>query len=979
MSPQSSRLTNYIAFSRQDGSTPQIGHLDHAQQTIQPLAFLSGTPVENLYQVIEVGTKNITASIDPPIPLKDVKVLPPISGRDVLAVGKNYMEHAKEFNSSGYDSSDKVDKPSHPVIFTKRATSIIADGEEILLHKGFTESADYEGEIGIIVGKAGFRVSEADAWDYVWGYTIINDLTARERQRDHKQFYIGKSPDTFCPMGPVAVPKEDLPKTLRIRTHVNGELRQDATTEDLIFSIPHLISTLSAGTTLQPGDVLATGTVGDAFTAHIFDFEGHGLSPTHPLSTITFESLVADLLGIFEVAGVSAQSPAVLVGHSMGSIISAKFAIEHQSLVKKLVLMGPPPFPLPGMIVKTLSATIAKVRSEGMDIILKSPSGLSDHTIKTNPLAAAAVRLGFLGQDPEGYAKATSALANATEGLALEKLAVETLVISGQYEAVSPEIRQKAYVEKISKAKQIVLPDVGHWHVFEDVQGVVHSLQDFLDQAKTDLNAVAEEYDYIVIGGGTSGLVVANRLSENPAKTVLVVEYGDFPNTINVTVPYFTTYDQSARLYNVTSVPQVHLGNRTSRLRIGATVGGGSSVNGMAWDRGSVADYDAWEALGNPGWGWNNMLKYFRKSSTFAPPSQEYVDKYGYDWNRDAYGNGPIQVGFPSWQWPAAAAGAVNTPRILQLSGIGPSKLLKGLGINITVDSPGVGANFQDHPSVFMVYDFANDTSVNPTLMNNATFYNQSWAEYLANKTGPHSHAWGNKVVFTSLRDLDSSNYQNIADALSQQEPLQYLPQVYAENPALVKGFEQQRDALKKQFLNPKAGVVEITFGGAESVPVALQKPLSRGTIAINTTNPDPSIAPLVDFNTMSNPIDSLILIRAVAKARAFMSSPSVKSLAAVEMMPGPGAASDAEIEAIMRQSWVSSSFDHPAGTAAMMPKEWGGVVDSKLRVYGVKGLWVVDTSVMPILPAAHTQATVYAVAEYAADIIKANGNMTAV
>ncbi|KAI8307698.1 hypothetical protein K4K61_003236 [Colletotrichum sp. SAR11_59] len=1096
MSPQSSRPTNYVAFSRQDGSTPQIGHLDHAQQTIQPLAFLSGTPVENLYQVIEVGTQNIATSIDPAIPLKDVKVLPPISGRDVLAVGKNYMEHAKEFNSSGYDSSDKVDKPSHPVIFTKRATSIIADGEDILLHKGFTESADYEGEIGVIVGKAGFRVSEADAWDYVWGYTIINDLTARERQRDHKQFYIGKSPDTFCPMGPVAVPKEDLPKTLRIQTHVNGELRQDATTEDLIFSIPHLISTLSAGTTLQPGDVLATGTpagvgigrnppvflspgdeiaisidgVGtlknrvadhsaanptiervsaqsalkpnnaarsiqgrsglttinekplnyqrtgtgkqhiifvhglgsskeywtpltmtldlkDAFTAHVFDFEGHGLSPTHPLSSITFESLVADLLGIFEVAGVSAQSPAILVGHSMGSIISAKFAIEHQSLVKKLVLMGPPPFPLPEMIVKTLSTTISKVRSEGMDIILKSPSGLSDHTIKTNPLAAAAVRLGFLGQDPEGYAKATSALANATEGLALEKLAVETLVVSGQYEAVSPEIRQKAYVEKISKAKQIVLPDLAKMRLVGGTMVAKVSLLlvtsaalgSCASQAKTDLNAVAEEYDYIVIGGGTSGLVVANRLSENPAKTVLVVEYGDFPNTINVTVPYFTTYDQSARLYNVTSVPQVHLGNRTSRLRIGATVGGGSSVNGMAWDRGSVADYDAWEALGNPGWGWDNMLKYFRKSSTFAPPSQEYVDKYGYDWNRDAYGNGPIQVGFPSWQWPAAAAGAVNTPRILQLSGIGPSKLLKGLRINVTVDSPGVGANFQDHPSVYMVYDFANDTSVNPTLMNNATFYNQSWDEYLANKTGPHSHAWGNKVVFTSLRDLDSSNYQSIADALSQQEPLQHLPQVYAENPALVKGFEQQRDTLKKQFLNPSAGVVEITFGGAESVPVALQKPLSRGTIAINSTNPDPSIAPLVDFNTISNPIDSLILIRAVAKARAFMSSPSVKSLAAVEMMPGPGAASDAEIEAIMRQSWVSSSFDHPAGTAAMMPKEWGGVVDSKLRVYGVRGLWVVDTSVMPILPAAHTQATVYAVAEYAADIIKANGNMTAV
>lgn len=111
------------------------------------------------------------------------------------------MEHAREFNSSGYDSSDKVDRPSHPVIFTKRATSIIAHGEDIHCHdEGFTTTADYEGEIGVIVGRAGFQIRQEDAWDHVWGYTIINDVTARERQRDHKQFYIGKSADTFCPM-----------------------------------------------------------------------------------------------------------------------------------------------------------------------------------------------------------------------------------------------------------------------------------------------------------------------------------------------------------------------------------------------------------------------------------------------------------------------------------------------------------------------------------------------------------------------------------------------------------------------------------------------------------------------------------------------------------------------------------------------------------------------------------------------------------
>lgn len=194
-----STLTNYVAFLRSDSTVPQIGHLDSKSLTVQPLAFLSGTPLSNLYQVIEIGEKNIIPAGEP-VDSTSVKILPPISGRDVLAVGKNYSEHAKEFNTSGYDSSDKVDIPTHPVIFSKRATSIIGDNEEIYPHPKFTQSLDYEGEIGVIIGKPGFRVGVDEAMDYVWGYTIINDMTARERQRDHKQFYIGKSPDTFCPM-----------------------------------------------------------------------------------------------------------------------------------------------------------------------------------------------------------------------------------------------------------------------------------------------------------------------------------------------------------------------------------------------------------------------------------------------------------------------------------------------------------------------------------------------------------------------------------------------------------------------------------------------------------------------------------------------------------------------------------------------------------------------------------------------------------
>lgn len=194
------KLTNYVAFVHPENGAEQIGHLDQEKSTIQPLSFGSGTPVGNLYQVIEAGSRGKITAAGPPLPTGSVKILPVISGRDVLAVGKNYMEHAREFNSSGFDSSDKVDRPSHPVIFTKRATSIIADGEEILPHESFTSTVDYEGEIGVIISKPAFRVTAQDAWDYVWGYTIINDVTARERQRDHKQFYIGKSPDSFCPM-----------------------------------------------------------------------------------------------------------------------------------------------------------------------------------------------------------------------------------------------------------------------------------------------------------------------------------------------------------------------------------------------------------------------------------------------------------------------------------------------------------------------------------------------------------------------------------------------------------------------------------------------------------------------------------------------------------------------------------------------------------------------------------------------------------
>ncbi|KAK7204340.1 hypothetical protein BZA70DRAFT_249169 [Myxozyma melibiosi] len=254
-------MHNFIAYTSSTGAS-RVGSLDFDNSLITPLSFPSGTPVTSLYDVINYGS---TFSLAPsaecdPVPLDSVSIEAPFTGRDILAVGKNYYDHAKEFNSSGFDSSDKVDTPSDPVIFTKRSSSIVPCGADIYLHPGFTSTLDFEGEVGVVIGKPAYKVAEKDAMDYVWGYTIINDATARERQRDHKQFFIGKSADTLCPMGPVAVPKEDLPEYLELQTKVNGLVRQSDSTKNLIFSIPTLINVLSSGMTLQPGDVIATGT-----------------------------------------------------------------------------------------------------------------------------------------------------------------------------------------------------------------------------------------------------------------------------------------------------------------------------------------------------------------------------------------------------------------------------------------------------------------------------------------------------------------------------------------------------------------------------------------------------------------------------------------------------------------------------------------------------------------------------------------------
>ena len=196
--------------------------------------------------------------------LSEIKILSPIPYllRDMICVGKNYYAHAKEFFDSGFDATQKETIPSEPIIFTKAMTSLIGPGDAIDTSIDPTGSVDYEGELGVVISKTARRVAKNDWQDYVFGYVIINDVTSRELQKKHNQWTIGKGLDTFGPMGPYIVTKDeidDLPSML-IQTLVNDEVRQQAEVRDLIFDIPTLIETLTLTGTLLAGDIIATGT-----------------------------------------------------------------------------------------------------------------------------------------------------------------------------------------------------------------------------------------------------------------------------------------------------------------------------------------------------------------------------------------------------------------------------------------------------------------------------------------------------------------------------------------------------------------------------------------------------------------------------------------------------------------------------------------------------------------------------------------------
>ena len=252
-----------VTFTIASGS-PRIGALD-GDVVADIAAGDTALPGDMIDLIASWDLKRVEAAVarSPKMPLSDVRILPPLKVRkNVFAVGRNYHDHAQEFSRSGFDASEKQMIPQYPVVFTKAPTSVIGPEDAIVLANDPTGTTDYEGEMAVVIGRTCRRARREEALQYVFGWTIVNDVTARDLQQKHVQWFVGKSPDTFCPMGPCITTIDELRdiRSSSLRTTVNGELRQNATISDLIFDVESLIVTLSEVMTLDPGDVIATGT-----------------------------------------------------------------------------------------------------------------------------------------------------------------------------------------------------------------------------------------------------------------------------------------------------------------------------------------------------------------------------------------------------------------------------------------------------------------------------------------------------------------------------------------------------------------------------------------------------------------------------------------------------------------------------------------------------------------------------------------------
>lgn len=273
----------------------QVGLVSHDGDQVTPLSLTPEQAFLGVLPVIELLGKGLPmpATEGPAIPIGEVQFDAPLPRprRGLWCVGRNYHAHAKELSASVFKDND-ADPASWPIVFTKMPECVVGPFDEVLVPAGISEQIDYEAELAVVLGKGGKNIRRADALGHVFGYTIVNDVTARDVQMRHQQWDMGKSFDTFCPMGPWIVTADELDGTkTRVRCWVNGELRQEGPTENMIFDIPTLIETVSRGITLYPGDVIATGTPAGV---------GMGMKPPRYLQSGDSVRIEIDRLGVIE-------------------------------------------------------------------------------------------------------------------------------------------------------------------------------------------------------------------------------------------------------------------------------------------------------------------------------------------------------------------------------------------------------------------------------------------------------------------------------------------------------------------------------------------------------------------------------------------------------------------------------------------------------------------------------------------------------
>lgn len=315
-------------------------------------------------------------------------------------------------------------------------------------------------------------------------------------------------------------------------------------------------------------------------------------------------------------------------------------------------------------------------------------------------------------------------------------------------------------------------------------------------------------------------------------------------------------------------------------------------------------------------------------------------------------------------------AAGIHSPQTMQLSGLGPRDLLRQHDIEAIVDLPGVGQNLQDHAALYMALQYGNPIHPNADDIGlNSSFSGEQLELYWRGRRGAYTLTAlsGNTVAFLPLPNI-TADYQSIAKLAISDRP----EDLTMMNEA---GYAAQRSIIARLYHSQYAAVQETAFSSGATLPTTLVKPMSRGSLYITSSNILDE--PTVDFGTFTHPADIEIMMAAERFNRDILATPAMQKLRPVELAPGAKVTSDAALRKALRAS-VQPTFSHPCCTCAMMPEELGGVVDGNLLVHGVQGLSVVDASTMPLIPATHLSATVYAVAEKAADLIKERHGLAA-